>query len=163
MYSKIKIFGHPIHPMVVAYPVAFYTATLVSFIIYAARGDMFWLKLAIATNVAGVAMAVVAALPGFIDWAFGIPGGSPAKRTGLIHMGLNVIALGAFGVNLAVYITYWNGPAEGAGLGIILSAVGVAATIMAGFMGWKLVQDHHVGVRLQPKQAQMEPRLRRVG
>ena len=39
MYSKIKIFGHPIHPMLVAYPIAFYTSTLVGFIIYGATSN----------------------------------------------------------------------------------------------------------------------------
>src|ERR687886_29215 len=96
MYSKIKIFGHPIHPMVIAYPVAFYTATLVGFGIYGATGDHFWLKATIAVNLAGVVMAVVAALPGFLDWLVGIPRGSDASRTGLIHMGLNVTALVLF-------------------------------------------------------------------
>src|SRR5213082_2921221 len=32
-------------------------------------------------------MAVLAALPGFLDWLLGIPNGTPAKRTGLLHMG----------------------------------------------------------------------------
>jgi len=163
MYSKIKIFGHPVHPMTVAFPVAFYTGTLVAFIIYGAGSDMFWLKVAIAANVAGVGMAVLAALPGFVDWAFGIPGGTAAKRTGLIHLGLNVGALALFAITLGVYARYWNGPAESAGLGIVLSAIGVGLTILAGFQGWKLVQTHHVGVELTSKQAEQEPLLRRAG
>ncbi|MCA1830679.1 MAG: hypothetical protein LC663_04100, partial [Actinobacteria bacterium] len=83
MYAKLKIFGHPIHPMLVAYPVAFYTATLVGFIIYGARSDVFWLRLTIALNVAGVGMAVLAALPGFLDWLLGIPKRTEASRTGV--------------------------------------------------------------------------------
>ena len=39
MYSKIKILGHPIHPIIVAYPIALYTATLVAYIISAALGS----------------------------------------------------------------------------------------------------------------------------
>lgn len=145
--SKIKIFGHPIHPMVIAYPVAFYTATLVGFIIYGATDDPFWLKLTIAANVAGVAMAVVAALPGFLDWLLAIPSRTEAKRTGLLHMGLNVTALVLFAISMLVYIGAWDGPAKSAGLGIVLAALGVGATVGAGFLGWSLVQDHHVGVR----------------
>lgn len=79
MYSKVKIFGHPVHPMLIAYPIAFYTSTLVAFLIYAANGNGFWFKVAVAANVAGVIMAAVAALPGFIDWAVGIPSRSPAS------------------------------------------------------------------------------------
>ena len=39
MYSKAKLAGHPIHPMLVAFPIAFYTATVVTLIIYAATRD----------------------------------------------------------------------------------------------------------------------------
>jgi uncharacterized membrane protein len=60
MYSKVNILGHPVHPMLVAYPIAFNTATLVGFIVFGANGDLFWLKLAIVLNGAAVVMAIVA-------------------------------------------------------------------------------------------------------
>ena len=82
VYSKIKIAGHPVHPMLVAFPVASYTGTLVGFAVYAASGGQFWLNLAIALNLIGVCTAAAAALPGLADWAFGIPHGSAAKRSG---------------------------------------------------------------------------------
>jgi uncharacterized membrane protein len=41
MDSKAKILGHPMHPMLIAYPIAFYTGTLVGFIIYAVAGSLF--------------------------------------------------------------------------------------------------------------------------
>ena len=47
-----------------------------------------------------------------------------------------------------------------ASTGIILTAIGVGATILAGFQGWKLVQDHHVGVRMET--ASSERRLKRA-
>src|SRR2546423_9570127 len=97
MYSKIKIGGHPVHPMLIAYPVAFYTATVVCYIVYSSNHDDFWFKVAYVANLAGVVMAVVAALPGFIDW-LGIPSNVRAKRTGLLHLISNVIALLLFGL-----------------------------------------------------------------
>jgi uncharacterized membrane protein len=159
MYSKLKLFGHPIHPMVVAYPIAFYTSTLVGFIVYGATQDPFWLRLTIVANVAGVVMAVVAALPGFIDWLVGIPSGTAAKRTGLIHLSLNVAALVVFAIAMFSYLGRWSDP-EGASavLGIILALIGVGLTVAAGFQGWKLIQDHHVGVKLSPEQERLEPR-----
>ena len=71
-------------PMVVTYPIALYTATLVVFIIAAARGDPFWFWVAVVANIGGVIMAAVAALLGFVDWAVGIPNVSPAKGHGRI-------------------------------------------------------------------------------
>jgi uncharacterized membrane protein len=160
MESRFRLFGHPIHPMVVAYPVAFYTGTLAAYIVYGANADRFWLKLAIALNLAGVGMAVVAALPGFVDWLFAIPGRHPAKRTGLIHAGFNVIALALFAIALAVYLPKWNTGSPSADEGIILAGVGVFFTILAGFQGWTLVQDHHVGVKTA--QGSRQPELRRA-
>lgn len=156
MYSKIKIFEHPIHPMIVAYPIAFYTATLVAYVIYGVHGNTFFFQLAVAANLAGIVMAAVAALPGFIDWAIGIPSGTAAKQHGLIHMALNVTALVIFIINAIIHTGNWSNP-SGTASGIILSVIGVLLTIGAGFMGWILIQTDHVGVTLTLEQQRLEP------
>ncbi len=157
MYSKIKVAGHPVHPMLVAFPVACYTGTLAGFAVYAANSHLFWLNLAIALSVSGTGTAVIAALAGLADWALGIPRDSAAKMTGLLHAGLNATALGLFLAAMASYVGNWNGPAIGATLGVVLSAIGVAVTLAGGFLGWTLVQDYHVGVHLVPEQELAEP------
>ena len=158
MYSKAKILGHPIHPMLVGFPVAFYTGALVAFIAYAANMNVFWFRVGFVANWAGVVMAAVAALPGFIDWAIGIPRTSPAKRTGLIHMTLNVTVLVLFIINGVVAMDYWDEALPPGGTGVPLSVVGVLLTVVSGFLGWSMVQDHHVGIRLSPEQERLEPR-----
>jgi uncharacterized membrane protein len=155
MYSKVKVAGHPIHPMLIAYPVAGYTGTLVGFAVYAANGQQFWLNFAIALNIAGVGGALLAALPGFADWAFGIPRGSAAKTVGLAHAGLNVVALALFAISLGFYVNHWDG-ARSPTLGLALSSAGVACTVAAGFLGWALVQNYHIGVRLTSVQERDE-------
>lgn len=133
--------------MLVGYPVALYTATLAAYGISAANGDAFWFKFAVAANLAGVGMAVLTASPGFLDWALGIPGRSEAKRIGLIHMGLNALALALFGANLAIHAHRWaDARPTGAVSGVVLGALGILATLGAGFLGWALVQDHGVGI-----------------
>ena len=161
MYSKLKLFGHPIHPMLIAFPVAFYTATFVAYLIFQIGGDPFWFRVGLAANVAGVVMAVVAALFGFLDWALGIPNGTVAKSDGLKHMALNVIALILFVIDLILYLGNWSVPPTNALLAVILALVGVLVTIGAGFFGWTLIQDHHVGVELTPEQARLEPAVNR--
>ena len=156
MYSKIKLFGHPIHPMLIAYPIAFYTSTLAGFCIYAATGTMFWLKLTIAVNLAGIVMAALAALPGFLDWLLGIPSGTGAKTDGMKHGLLNVASLGLFVASFAAYASHWNGPSAGAGLGIVLAVLGVLCTLAAGWYGWMLVQGWHVGVDMKGSQVQVD-------
>ncbi|HET7545106.1 MAG TPA: DUF2231 domain-containing protein [Polyangiaceae bacterium] len=157
MYSKAKVLGHPIHPMLVGFPVAFYTGTLVAFIVYAATMDLFWFRLACVVNWAGVGTAALAAVPGLIDWATGIPRSSPAKRTALIHMALNVTSLIVFLISAIVASDHWYMLLPPAGTGIALSALGVLLTVPAGFLGWSLVQDHHVGIQLSNEQERLEP------
>lgn len=147
MYSKVTVLGHPIHPMLVAFPVAFYVGALVGFIVYAANSGQFWLNLAIALSVAGAVMAIVAALPGFVDLFLGVRANPRAYRVGLAHMTFNVIALVLFIVTALVYVGNWDGPATGAALGIVLTAIGVASTVVAGWLGWTMVQTHHVGIK----------------
>lgn len=152
MYSKVKILGHPVHPMLIAYPIAFYTFTLVGYALYILNFGYEWIFVAIAANVAGVVMAIVAAIPGIIDWSIGIPSESPAKRHGGIHMALNVVALVLFLINAIIHVQYWT-PTDRphSGLGAGLALVGVACTVAAGYFGWTMVQDDHVGVNLSPE------------
>jgi uncharacterized membrane protein len=156
MYSKANIKGHAIHPMLIAFPVAFYTATLAAFIIYAASDVMFWFQFATVTNWAGVGFAILAAVPGLVDWAAGIPQGTEAKQKGTRHMLLNSAAFVAFLISALVAGSRWDAIAPGAGWPIALSAVGLALTLPAGFLGWELVQKHHVGVDLTPEQQRLE-------
>lgn len=156
MYSKASVADHPVHPMLIAFPVAFYTATLASFAVYAANGHQFWLNAAIASSIVGAGSAVIAALPGFVDLVFGIPRKSQAKVAGLAHGALNVSALGLFIAAAVIYVGNWNGPAAGSTLGLALSAAGVALTVAAGALGWMLVQTYHVGIHLTPRQEEDE-------
>ena len=145
MYSKVKIFGHPLHVMLVGFPVAFYTAAFVCFICYNSNQDPFWFKVAYVANLAGIIMAALAALPGFIDWLF-IPSATKAKKTGILHMLCNVTALLLFGINMWLINDQWDTPAPAPGYAVMLTGVGFVLTIIAGFLGWTLVQKHHVGV-----------------
>lgn len=148
MYSKIKLFGHPIHPMLIAYPVAFYTATLVCYIVYNANHNPFWFKVAVVANIAGAVTALLAAIPGFLDWIF-IPAAVKAKKTGAYHMLCNVIALVCYGATAWLQCPKWNDPNPDASGAIILTAIGFILTLIAGFLGWTLVQKHHVGVDME--------------
>ncbi|MFN2457196.1 MAG: DUF2231 domain-containing protein, partial [Chitinophagaceae bacterium] len=127
MYSKVKLAGHPVHPMLIAFPVAFYAAALLCYIVYSSKGDAFWFKVALLANGAGVVMAAVAAIPGFIDW-LNIPADSRAKKTGLFHMLCNVIALALYAINLLLLYSKWNDPHPDQGLAIVLTAAGFLFT-----------------------------------
>ena len=166
MYSKVKIAGHPVHPMLIAFPVTFYTTTLIAFIAYAITDNLTWWQIALRANVAGVITAAIAALPGLIDWIGGIPSNTPAKATGRNHMLLNLASSGLFVINLVLHRNQWIAMrdisaatlAPAPGLALVLSILGVACMLAAGFLGWKLVQTHHVGVILNAEQQRLESR-----
>jgi uncharacterized membrane protein len=153
MDSKIKILGHPLHPILVPYPVAFYTATLVCYIVFNSNQDIFWFKVAWVANLSGIIMAAVAALPGFIDW-LNIPAKTRAKRTGTFHLICNVTALLLFAGCFFMYKDKWNEPAPDVMTAILMTGAGMLVTLVAGFLGWSLVQKHHVGVdKITPDEA----------
>ncbi len=161
MDSKVKIFGHPIHPMLVGFPVAFYVATFVAYIVYQNNADPFWFRLGVVANIAGVVMAVVAAIPGLIDWATAIPADSAAKQTGLVHMVLNTVTIIFFAVAAVLNYDKWYETLPSLGSTLLLTGLGVLGTVAAGFYGWTLVQKYHVGVDLAPEQLHMESNQKR--
>lgn len=163
MYSKVQIKGHPIHPMLVSFPIALYTSGVVSLIVYATSGDPFWYRASMTVLLAGAVMAALAAIPGLIDLFFGVPRRAKRTRTtGIIHMGLNVLSLVLFAGAGFSMLTAWQHPAGTEEwlpytLPLTLGIIGLALTGAAGYFGWKLVQTHHVGISETP---QVEPTAR---
>ena len=145
MQSKIKILGHPLHPMLVPFPIVFNTATMICCIVYAGNADIFWFRVAFICNCAAVVTALVAMLPGLIDWLF-IPELTDAKTTGLKHMVANVFSLGFFTASAVVMFTNKNDAHPSVQTNITLAVFGFLVMLYAGFKGWTLVQKHHIGI-----------------
>ena len=149
MYSRAKIAGHPIHPALVAFPVAFYVSTLVSLIVFEVNLDPFWYHVAAWTGLAGVVMGAVAAVPGLID-LLSIPAHTRARQTGIAHALLNVVTLLLFLIATISLWRHWDDVARlglHAGVALACSAIGAVSLMAAGFLGWRLVQTFHVGVQ----------------
>src|SRR3954465_14969249 len=62
MYSKARVAGHPIHPMIVAFPIAFYTATVATLLAYVGTLEAFWYRVAMVANIAGIITAAIAVI-----------------------------------------------------------------------------------------------------
>ncbi|HVK89530.1 MAG TPA: DUF2231 domain-containing protein [Kofleriaceae bacterium] len=157
MYSKVQLKGHPIHPMLVSFPIALYTSGVVGLIVYIATRDTFWYRASMTVLLAGAAMAALAAVPGLIDLFFGIPRNEKrARTTGVIHMCLNVASLALFAGAGFSMLMAWQHPAGTEyylpyTLPLTLGIIGIALTGAAGYFGWKLVQTHHVGISETPQ------------
>lgn len=151
MQSKTRILGHALHPMLVPFPIAFNTATMICCIVYAGNGDIFWFRVAFIANCAAVITSVVAILPGLIDW-LSIPELTEAKSTGLKHMIANVFTLGIFTANAAVMFTEYHDAHPPAQSHIMMTVAGFIVMMYAGFKGWKLVQTHHIGIDMKAQE-----------
>jgi uncharacterized membrane protein len=152
MYTKARIAEHPIHPMLVAFPIALYVATVVSLFAFIGTKDFFWYRAATYANIAAVVMAVLAAIPGLIDLV-SLPEHSRARATGLRHAAFNTLSLVMFGISAVILGHNWFTRYLQDGYYVldtaaplVLGLIGLASTAMAGYLGWTLVQKHHVGV-----------------
>ena len=98
--STAAIAGHPIHPMIIPYPVAFLTTSLVTDIAAQRTGDPFWTRATHLLLGAGIATGLAAGLFGAIDY-FTIRR-AREKPVGRLHVYGNVTALGLAAANLAM-------------------------------------------------------------
>src|SRR5262245_19909145 len=103
MRSKVTVLGHPIHPMLVAFPVVLYLVTLVALVAYGAGAAPFWLRLARGSNAVALVAALVAALPGAIDLFTVVPRGR-ARRVARGHAAANLVAVAFFASTFALIL-----------------------------------------------------------
>ena len=140
--STASIAGHPLHPMLIPFPIAFFVATFVCDLVFWRTGDSFWATGALWLLGAGLVMAALAAVIGLIDVL-----GEERIRTlndTWWHAGGNVIA-----VLIALYnwyLRYTSGEAAVVPAGLLLSLIVVCILLFTGWKGWNLVYRHRIGV-----------------
>jgi uncharacterized membrane protein len=139
--SKAALFGHPLHPMVVPFPIAFFIGTLVSDIVFTVGGDPFWAEASKWLLVGGIGMSAVAATLGFIDF-FSIRRARSA--IGWMHMGGN--ATNAVLSLISLYFR-WNDPVAGLiSVGLVISIIVTAILLVTGWLGGELAYRYKIGV-----------------
>lgn len=137
-----KLFGHYIHPMLIVFPLGLFTTSFMFDLICLGTGNPEFGNAAYWMMTAGIVGALVAAPFGTIDW-IEIPSGTRAKRIGLQH-GL------AASLMLALFIACWllrgSAPSQPTYASIVLSLIGVATSLVAGWLGGELVQRLGIGI-----------------
>jgi len=144
MESKAKLLGHPIHPMLIPFPLGLLGMAVVFDLIALVGGD--WDSLARAAFymiAAGILAGLLAAVVGAIDW-LAIPGGTRAKRIATLHGLGNVVIVALFAV--AWLLRNDDPPDDAAGVPIVLEVVGVLGALVTGWLGGELVDRLGVGV-----------------
>ena len=140
--STARLLGHPIHPMLVPFPIAFFTGAFLADAAYLSLGEPFWAQAAFWLLAAGLVGAALAALTGLTD----VAGDRRVRSLPAVwqHMIGNVVIVLIEAANLVLRL---NDPlAALPSPGIYLSG---ASFLLLGFTGWKggeLVFRHGVGV-----------------
>ena len=146
MASPASINGHPIHPMIIPFPIALWVFSLVADVVYLWRGNLIWKDwIAFYTLLGGIIMAAVAAVPGLIDW-LSLTNKAVVKIANW-HARLNVIALIVFAVSF--YLRTTSGASLVSGsytIPVALSVLGVVLITISGWLGGEMVFKHGVAV-----------------
>jgi nitrite reductase/ring-hydroxylating ferredoxin subunit/uncharacterized membrane protein len=143
MRSHAHIAGHPLHPLMIAFPVAFTVGALVADIVgLLGRWPSFWTCGAY-MSIAAVVTGLAAGVPGTIDYLYAIPPNSSGKKRGFLHMIVNVTALTAFAIGWAFRDWTTLEPKIGA---VILELIGVGLVSCGGWLGGTLVYRNQIGV-----------------
>ena len=147
MASPASIKKHPVHPMLVGFPIGLWVFALVCDVMRAAGGNNVWQTVAIYCIAAGIVGALVAAVPGLIDY-FSIDEAA-MKRIANLHLAVNLGAVAIFAINLWLRFRL---PAESY-LPLGLSVVGVLAIGIGGWLGGEMVYVKGMAVEAVEKLA----------
>ncbi|HEY3296529.1 MAG TPA: DUF2231 domain-containing protein [bacterium] len=143
MASPASIAKHPLHPMLIAFPIGLWVFSFVSDIVFLASGNDAWSLVAYYTMGGGIIGALVAAMPGFIDY---LSLSQPrVKNLATWHMVINLTIVVIFIIDFSLRM---RNPLTH-GLPFILSILGVLLLGLSGWLGGELVYVHGVAVEQQ--------------
>jgi uncharacterized membrane protein len=138
----MKIAGHPVHPMLIVFPLGLLATAVIFDIITLSTSDGKWSTVAWYMIAAGIIGGLLAAVFGLIDW-WSIPSNTRAKVVGLWHGCLNVVVVLLFAIS---WVLRRPDPAAPTNLALVLSFAAVIIALVAGWFGGELVDRLGVGV-----------------
>ena len=161
MASRASIGGHPIHPMLIPFPIGLLVFSFIADLIYLWRGNPMWRDyIAFYTMLGGILGGAAAAIPGLIDWATLTD--RAAVKVANWHARVNITTLVIFIASFYLRTTggaAWipNMPM----LPFILSILGIIGLSIAGWLGGQLVFAHGVAVEAKAEPTPAKPETRR--
>lgn len=141
----MKFFGHPIHPMLVVFPLGLFVTAVVFDVLYLSAGNPAFPTVSFYMIAAGVIGGLLAAIFGFIDW-LGLQSNTRAKTLGLWHGIGNFVIVVLFAISWLLRQDNANFSPDS--LALILSFAGVGLALITGWIGGELV--YRLGVQVDP-------------
>jgi uncharacterized membrane protein len=142
--SKATIGGHPVHPMLIPFPLALWATSFAVDVLFYFMRHPTLLVISKFMIAAGCIGAVAAAIPGIIDW-LAIKNGE-VKRAANWHARLNIAALVVFAISLFLRLgKYSEFVGRKLTIPFLLSLVGVILITISGWLGGELVFRYGVG------------------
>ena len=150
METPATVAEHPVHPMLIPFPIALWIFSLASDLIFLfGFGGVVWKDIALYTMIGGIIGGLVAAIPGYIDYrSLTDP---VIVRVAKMHMAMNVGLIVLFTINAGLRVL--NGTE--ALVPVLLSLLGVAGLGVSGWLGGELVYVQ--GVAVQPERETPAP------
>ena len=142
MHARARLFGHPIHQMLIVFPLGLLATAMIFDVIHLVTGTPRWAEIAYWMIAAGIVGGLVAAPFGLIDW-LGIPADTRAKRIGLIHGAGNLVVVLLFAGS---WLLRRDNPLAPEILALVLSFAGAGLALFTGWLGGELVDRLGVGV-----------------
>ncbi len=144
METRFKLLGHPVHPMLIVFPLGLLSTAVIFDVLYLITENDDLAIFAFWAILAGVVGGVAAAIFGVWDW-LGLPSDSRARRVGLNHGAGNVVVAILFAVS---WLLRRDDPAylPETMLPLILGLVGAALAGFTAWLGGELVYRLRVGV-----------------
>ena len=142
MESRAKFLGHPVHQMLIVFPLGLLATGVIFDLIALGGGGETMAVVAYWMIAAGIVGGALAAPFGWVDW-LAIPRGTRAKSVGLWHGGGNVIVLALF---IASWLLRRDMPERPDAMALILSFAGAGLALLTGWLGGELVDRLGIGV-----------------
>ena len=139
----MRLFGHPIHPILVAFPIALLALTPLWDLLAWAHVMSDGPTLAYWSELAGLVGGGLAVITGFIDFARIPQSDASAAKAALTHGGLALGMLSLFGIAFALRGARSGAPSV---LVLALEVAGALCLAVAGWFGGHLVFKYRVGV-----------------
>lgn len=142
MESRAKALGHPVHQMLIVFPLGLLAAAVVFDLLYWALERPEMAEVAYWTMAGGLLTGAVAAPFGLIDW-LAIPKGTRAKAVGALHGGGNAVVMLLF---LGSWLIRHGTETHASNGATALALAGFALTAITAWLGGELVSRLGIGV-----------------